>query len=164
LCKFLLLNHTSNVKTYCRGCWCRLFGGAAFWVVDVDGTLARWTWTWCICNWLASSARNGHLEHCLLLWTFRTCVASRSARAALYSHRVQAKGFVWVFICRFRHQLSTPVHEQYMQLYLDRNVSIHKLFGKFISNFVSSKLYTEYITKFPTIWCENLKFSLKICF
>lgn len=108
-------------SSYCRGCWWRLLGGGAVWAVDVDGALAlltRWTCNWCICNCAASSPRNEHLEHCLLLCTLSTCVESRSARAALYSHKLHAKGFVWVFICRFKHQLSTPLHGQYPQVYL----------------------------------------------
>lgn len=104
-----------KTRSYCKGCWWRLFGGGAAWAVDVAGALAlltRCTCNWCICSCAASSPRKEHLEHCRLLCTFSTWVARRSARAALYSQRVHAKGLRWVFRCRFRHQLSTPLQEQ----------------------------------------------------
>lgn len=44
-------------------------------------------------------------------------VASRSTLAALYSQNMHSYGFMCVFRCRFRHQLSIPDHEQYVHEY-----------------------------------------------
>lgn len=116
-------NKKSQKLNYCKGCCCCccwwrfcVCGWAEVCAGDIDAdelvVVTLWTCNWWTCNCAASSAKNEHLEHCLLLWTFNTWVAKRSALAALYSQSVHAKGFKCVFKCRFKHQLSTPLQEQ----------------------------------------------------